>query len=123
MVVQIFVEGKTDEKFVKDVLIHIGKYNASVLVIEIGGWNNLPKSENRFKEATNKGGKNLVIFDADLNIAAKRAAIEAIKTKLGIAFELFLFPNNSDPGCVETLIKRIVPQQYQDIFPCFDSYK
>lgn len=127
--VNIFVEGKGDEKFIDKYILYLSLTNIdNYTIIKVRGWTNLHNVVNKFKENSDSGGKNLVIFDADasengggINIRAQD--LNSKKAELGIDFELFLFPNNSSDGDYELLLENIVNSQHIVILQCYDQYE
>ncbi len=123
--IKIFVEGD-EKKFIEDYIEYLssGKFK-NYKVITTGGWTNIVKNKNEFLKTTeiHKGGKNLVIFDADENFTERKKELEKRKEDLGVDFDLFLFPNNKDEGDFETLLERIANEKNKAIFDCFQSYE
>jgi len=128
--VRIFVEGKGDEKFIETYLefmssnFELKKYET----IKAGGWTKLDKIDNQFKENTDSGGTNLVVFDADSpekkgGFKRRKAALNAQKKALNIEFELFLFPNQSDDGDFELLLENVINNKHSNILTCFEEYE
>ncbi len=67
-----------------------------------------------------KGVKNLFIFDADtFEIESKNFK----KYKSQFPIEHFLLPDNQSDGDLETLLERIINQDNEAIFECWDSYE
>lgn len=122
--VRLFVEGKADKKFIQDYITFLLEGNPNNLDINrIGGWSEIPKAEQKFKEHSDAGGINLLIIDADDNPSRRRSQVLAYKNNLGIEFELFLIPNNQDGGNLESLLCQISNPDHQMIFDCFDEYQ
>lgn len=122
--IRIFVEGEADEKFLGDYLHHLKLVSgADIKIVSIGGWTNLPKVVNKFREFTDAGYKNLVIFDADSNFSKRKIAMNKKKIQLNIQFELFLFPNDKEGGALESLLLKICNPNHQNIFTCLNKYK
>jgi RNA recognition motif-containing protein len=113
---KIFVEGIIDKKFIEDYIVYwkIDTSKFEFSVVDLGG-----KADDRFEKNLpqfNSSDKNLVIVDADGNCAARKAELERLKISLDISFDLFLLPNDSDNGELETLLKSIVWEKYQNYF-------
>lgn len=121
--IQIFGEGKEDKKFSKDYLSHLHIDTTNIIVEITGGWTNLHLIKNKLDENSNKGGTNLVIFDADTNCENRRQEILQKRADLGVAFELFLLPTNQLPGELEDLLISISNPAHQAIFDCFEGFK
>lgn len=131
MKVYIFVEGFSDKRLIEQycsVLKSAGQINADVdiEVQKVGGWTTIdsPSGEvyrNNMKR--NSSGKNLIIFDADDDPVKRIADILSWKQKYNIDFELFLFPNNSESGTVETLLEGVINPANQCIIDCWHDYE
>lgn len=127
----IVVEGVSDKRLIEQycsVLRSAGLINANVdiEVHKVGGWTTIdsPSGEayrNNMKR--NSTGKNLIIFDADADPAQRNSDILAWKQKYNINFELFLFPNNSEPGTVEKLLEGIINPDNQCVIDCWHEYE
>lgn len=121
--VNIFVEGKSDIKFIQDYLGFI-KYNVELFnFIQVGGGvENLHMRVNEFHRNTVEGGINLIIFDSDDNFESKKADLLSFRSKYFLRFEFFLLPNNSDSGNLETLLENIINPENQVLIRCFNKY-
>lgn len=127
----IVVEGISDQRLIEQycsVLKSTGQINADVEVeVQIvGGWTTIdsPSGEvyrNNMKR--NSCGKNLIIFDADTDPVQRKSDILAWKQKYDIDFDLFLFPNNSDPGVVETLLEGVINPVNKCVIDCWHEYE
>ena len=124
--VTFFVEGKADKKFISDFLLSLGITSAldfEFILIDSNTEAAIQKRQVDFERSTAKENINLLIFDADGNKSNTEVELTRIKTKLSIDFEIFLFPNNSDQGNLETLLEQIINLKHQPIFDCFESYQ
>ena len=83
----------------------------------------LQKAKPNFEKAPDRGGINLVVFDADTNPAARREEIERVARVLGLTFETFLLPNDTAPGALEAMLCQCVPTDNQVVLACFDGFK
>ena len=129
---QIIVEGDADKKFFEDYYHHtFGEKAPKGCIIhpgkdgDTGGYQKL-KSEDAIgalRQNTDLGGINLVIFDADEDIEARRAELLAIKEEFGVEFELFLLPNNQDAGALEDLLENIINPDNQPVMDCWQTYE
>lgn len=127
----IFSEGKDDRSFIEDYLKHLlgQTYNDyDIEYVSTGGWTNLNRVLPKFKQTSDIGGRNLVLFDADFvhtngGFETRQRALNRLKTELHIQFELFLFPNNSEDGIFENLLENIVVSDHYRIIECFNSYE
>lgn len=134
--INIFVEGTNSKKsqdhslikFMIDSKIPELVINQNYKIINVGGWTNLSKVDNLFKENTDSGGLNLVIFDADSEdndggFEVRREELLAKKAELNIEFELFLFPNNNQNGDLELLLEKILHENHEVLLTCFEEYE
>ena len=121
--IQIFVEGKEDKKLTDDYLSILPVDTNKIIVDVSNGWTNLKFIKNKLLENSNKGGVNLLIFDADTDCEARRQEIFRKKIELGLSFELFLLPTNQDPGALEELLVEISNPIHHGIFDCFEEFK
>ena len=122
--VRLFVEGKADKKFIQDYITFLLGGNPDNLDINcIGGWTELPKAAQKFKEHSDADGVNLLIMDADDHPAARREQVLQIKERAGIEFELFLMPNDQAAGNLESVLYQIINPDHYVIFNCFDEYQ
>lgn len=129
---QIIVEGTADKKFFEDYYRHLFHENAPDGSITLpikgdkaGGYQKLFSENgiNTLKEGMDNGATNLVIFDADDNIEARRKELLSIRDKYGVEFELFLLPNNHDAGALEDLLEHIINPNNRPIFDCWQHYE
>lgn len=129
---QIIVEGTADKKFLEDYYRHLFHENAPEGSITLpikgdktGGYQKLFSENgiNTIKEGMDYGATNLVIFDADDDIEARRRELLSIRDKYGVEFELFLLPNNKDAGSLEDLLEHIINPNNQPIFDCWQHYE
>ncbi len=84
---------------------------------------------NRLKDNTMEGGINLVIFDADKEgcgnnsyVNASRSLVD-IKNNHGVNFDFYLWPNNSEDGKVENLIRKLIHPDRECVMKCIDSHQ
>ncbi|MDR1895608.1 MAG: hypothetical protein LBR10_02325 [Prevotellaceae bacterium] len=125
--VKIFVEGIADVKFLSDYIRHIipdFKIIKGETIIHSGGWtSNREMIQQQMKQNTDNGGISLIIFDADIDFAARKKEIETWRTTSGLTFEIFLLPNNKDTGALEDLLENIILNSNQPIFDCWNGYE
>jgi hypothetical protein len=130
--IKVFVEGK--DKFFIEAYIAFLTTNLAIPrgidfdVIPLGGWTNLTNASNTVKENSDLGGKNILIFDADSELNSggfniRKKEIEKIKAENNLAFELFLFPDNSTNGDFESLLEMIINQKHAGVLECFSIYE
>jgi hypothetical protein len=130
--IKIFVEGLADVKFLSDYISHIIPHFKIVKenIIDTGGWTNI-NSQTEKGEAirrqmegnTDNEGINLVIFDADKEFNNRKQVIEKWKMDCKLAFELFLLPDNQNAGALEDLLEKIILNNNQSIFCCWDGFE
>lgn len=131
---RIFVEGDADKKFISDYYHHLFQEKAPQYSInhtgdlkgeKTGGYKKLSDEINIREMRINEdqGGVNLVIFDADKDVEARRKELEAIKEQYNVNFELFLLPNNKDKGALEDLLENIINPNNRPIFDCWENYE
>ena len=128
-VMKIFVEGIADEVFLSHYIeATFGiKLDRKSVFVNAGGYTNiehivLPE----FSLTTDQ--VNLVIFDADYpnnggGYGTRKKYIVDVKAKFQIEFELFLYPNNSSDGDLETLLCDIISDEHKGIFECWDGFE
>ena len=136
--VYIFIEAKDKKtpecEFLKAILNKLGVSSGEYEIITTNGYTNLMDSVdasniNVLRANTDAGGKNLVIFDADSEkndggFAKRREYLLTRRDKLGLAFDLFLWPDNQHDGDVEILMESIARKDlYPEVFECFEKYE
>ena len=120
----IIVEGLADLVFFEQYYRHLfGKSAPNGFVFKTDGKDNLPKFANQMRTMSANGGINLVVFDADDDIEARRKELLAIKEQFGVEFELFLLPNNNETGALEDLLENIINPNNKPIFECWEGYE
>ena len=119
----ILVEGVADEVFMKAYIKKIGLEQYPITIKRCEGYTNLQTSAyiNELQKNIDKGGKNLVVFDADNDCESRRKELMDIRTK--VDFELFLLPNDSDSGAIENLLEKIINPVNQCILDCWNKYE
>ncbi|MDR0414904.1 MAG: hypothetical protein LBH84_05765 [Prevotellaceae bacterium] len=139
---KIFVEGKADQRFIHHYVEHLwgislkcGRDNTPEDILSGDGWTKIKSSKKKGEDVredmrrnADEGGVNLIIFDADTpanggGFSARKKEIEAWKARYGLAFELFLFPNNRDDGALEDLLEKIINPQNQPVFDCWQKFE
>lgn len=127
----IIVEGDADKKFFRDYYHHLFQEKAPENSIifpkdnNTGGKDKLKSEETlqALRQNTNQDGVNLVIFDADEDIEARRKELLAVKEQFGVEFELFLLPNDKDAGALEDLLENIINPDNQPVMDCWATYE
>ena len=126
----IIVEGDADKKFFRDYYHHLFQEKAPENSIifpkdnNTGGKDKLKSEETlqALRQNTNQDGVNLVIFDADEDIEARRKELLAVKEQFGVEFELFLLPNDN-AGALEDLLENIINPDNQPVMDCWATYE
>ena len=120
----IIVEGLADLVFFEQYYRHLfGKSAPNGFVFKTDGKDNLPKFANQMRTMSANGGINLVVFDADDDIEARRKELLAIKEQFGVEFESFLLPNDKETGALEDMLENIINPNNKPIFECWESYE
>ncbi|MCE3038650.1 DUF3226 domain-containing protein [Helicobacter anatolicus] len=119
MYVKIFVEGKQDREFLEVYLKYLGYSNAEILVCN-GNVINI-NIRSSIQEARDRGQKILVIFDSDDSCENTMERLIRESEELLSKSEIFLFPNNSQKGELETLLFAIAKEP--QVCQCFEGYK
>ncbi|MBR5959070.1 MAG: hypothetical protein IKZ99_11965 [Salinivirgaceae bacterium] len=120
----IIVEGIADLVFFEQYYQHLfGKPAPEGFIFKTDGKDNLHKFVNKMRSMTANDGVNLVIFDADKDIDARRNELLEWKEKAGVNFELFLLPNNKNKGALEDLLESIINPNNRPIFNCWEDYE
>lgn len=131
---RIFVEGDADKKFLSDYYHHLfqervpqysNNHTGDLKGDKTGGYKKLSDEINirEMRINTDQGGVNLVIFDADKDIEARRKELEAVKEQYHVEFEFFLLPNNKDAGELEDLLENIINPNNRPILDCWEDYE
>jgi hypothetical protein len=118
---QLFVEGPADSKFLRDYIQAISQHTiVETDVVKLGSWNGYKKEEPRLRQNWDMGIQNVLVLDADNDFTVRRTEVLTDFERFGIPVNLFLFPNNSSEGQLETLLCKIAVEE--KILNCFDSY-
>ena len=127
---RIFVEGDADKRFIAQLLESIFNENIpSGNIIPTHGYTNLIAVDkertfiNEMQRTTADGGINLVVFDADSNCETRRRELSDWERRSEVNFELFLFPDNSNSGELEDLLRQIINPVNQPVMECWDKYE
>ena len=127
---RIFVEGDADKRFIAQLLESIFNENIpSGNIIPTHGYTNLIAVDkertfiNEMQRRTADGGINLVVFDADSNCETRRRELSDWERRSKVNFELFLFPDNSNSGELEDLLRQIINPVNQPVMECWDKYE
>ncbi|WP_025146055.1 DUF3226 domain-containing protein [Pedobacter jeongneungensis] len=121
---------RTYEKFNNDKVLVIK--NATIEIIPINGCKQINKLviKDLFVNNTERGGKNLLIFDADYTgingnngFTNCNTMIENLKKHptQPIEFIHFLWPDNKNDGLFENLLEKLIPNDKIEIVRCIES--
>ncbi len=136
--VNIFIEAKDtktpEAEFLRAILNRLDIPVEAYSLKPTNGYTNLMDSDNAaninaMRVNTDVGEKNLVVFDADSvnnngGLEKRRDQLLQKKEELGLEFELFLWPDNSNDGDVEILMESIARKDfYPEFFDCFGKYE
>jgi len=127
----IFVEGDTDEKFLQAVFLKYFSDADRAQFLSLGGdFKKLQKGQRN--EQLKEGKRNLMIVDADVRnfdevssgILTVFDQISKDQKALQIPFfaDSFLFPDNKSDGNLESLVRRLTPQEKIGVWDCIDGY-
>lgn len=125
---RIFVEGR-DADFIDKYLVHLyGENKGRWEIVSTGGYTKLALADQQFKENSDGGGSNLIIFDADFTgnnggFSTRKTYIEGKLDELSISSGIFLFPNNHDDGDFELLLENIINEEHRCLLECFEGYE
>lgn len=119
MSVKIFVEGKQDKEFLESYLKHLGYSNAEIVVCSGNRIDTNIRS--KIQEARDGEQKVLVIFDSDDDCENTMERLIRESGGLLCGSEIFLFPDNSQKGELETLLFAIAKEP--QVCQCFEGYK
>lgn len=134
--ISIYVEGDGDKRFIEDYIQYLAKDNPSIVLPD--GWKDniyktkgwlvftTPKGEyirNLMQKTTLRKGKNLVIFDADIDVESRRKELESAKEKYNLDFEIFLLPNDKSSGALEELLEKLINPENKCILECWKHYE
>ncbi len=129
---RIFVEGKSDQKFLRDfILKRFGIELQAENFDPLGSWSGY-KSENKLKASIRENSidnnkTSLLILDGDTDWQARKLEIFNDFKSFGVDIELFLFPDNQSNGNLEDILAEIAVERkliecFQNYEKCVDSY-
>ena len=118
----LFVEGENDKSFVEIFLKRMGLSNFQVEVMG-GGVSKLRQAQIRIQRVRNRGMRVAVILDANSDVTDRRSEFESKNRELDLRVErLFLFPDDENPGDLESLLEEIAASRHKAIHDCFSTY-
>lgn len=116
----IFVEGKSDKKFLKDYMEYLG-IRKNIEIVEIKS-NCISAHKPTIERYNDLGYINIIIFDADNDPKRISKEIRQIEKEIKSTIDFFLFPDNISNGNLEDLILSCVHDKHKSVVKCFDSY-
>ena len=134
--ISIYVEGDGDKRFIEDFIQYLANENPTIILPE--GWKDCiyrtkgwlsfttPKGESirhLMQKTTLRKGKNLVIFDADIDVENRRKELESAKEKYNLDFEIFLLPNDKSSGALEELLEKLINPENSCVLECWKHYE
>ena len=120
---EVYVEGNSDRHFLASVVGQMKMVGFVWRVIE-GGVSSLPAMQQQMLEGCDAGNRIAVIVDANTNVSSQRRDLhrEIGRMELPIPVPSFLLPNDSEPGCLETLLEAMAEAPHGVVYNCLDQY-
>jgi hypothetical protein len=122
----LIVEGEEDYNFLLQVINREFKkvLERNDFIIVEGKTETLHIVKKEIETAILKGKRTIFIFDADDdNFESTKSKIDKECKKLELSINnIFLFPDNSSKGNLETLLISIVPESNRKLLDCVDNY-
>ena len=114
-------------------------FNGNSEIIDVGGCSKLtdPIYISLMEDNSELGGINIIIFDADAPGAIKTkpgkignngfsncmTKLNALKTNKNLSFDFYIWPNHSQDGMIEDLLRQLIPSEKKPILNCIESHK
>ena len=115
----LLVEGRSDVAFITQFTKFLGyKLDEDFRIIDMKGKGGLAKNIVSLEPEFQKNNKVAVILDADDDVIKRREEAEAIL--VGKEIPLFLMPDDSSTGELETLLLSTIDEHV--VLTCFDEY-
>ena len=120
----VFVEGTSDEAFVRCLLRVLDMDEGMVEIGRMGGGiNTLEAIAPTMQQRSNAGSRIAIILDANSDPEGQRKKFQNKKKDLDLPIErAFFTPNDDEPGCLETLLEQIAAPAHKKIYGCLDAY-
>lgn len=121
----IFVEGVSDEAFLKSLLRHMRLSHVRTSVIG-GGVTHLRTVENDIRRRYDAGSQVAILLDANSGPSNRRAEFRSKRDELNLPIaddHCFLLPNDRDEGDLETLLERVSVAEHRAVYDCFEEYE
>ena len=127
----LVVEGDADKKFLKDYCAEIFSVNLTDQdFIKVGtDWRGLENQKMHLSRRLEEGRTLLLILDADTpshtqgGFEKRLIVINEWLKNAKIAAQVFLWPNNSADGQLESMLQKIIVVGHFHIFSCFEKYE
>ena len=120
---KVFVEGKGDRSLVRCLLGYLGIDNVSVEYID-GGVTHLGHVAPQILRSRDAGHRIALVLDANSDPQRRQAQMQREIRKHQLPIERsFLLPDNTGPGCLETLLVEMAVSKHRAIYDCFDAYE
>lgn len=119
----LFVEGINEYHLLSVLLRHLNLPEFAIEKID-GGVSKLHSAQPRMNRRRDEGKRIAIILDADHDAQATLGKFKAEKKRLNLPVDqVFLVPDNRNPGCIETLLEAIAPERHRQIHECFTQYR
>jgi hypothetical protein len=122
---RIFTESKADIKFISDyILEHFNQPLAEADFYALNSWSGYKEDGDiiaAIRENNDNSNQTILILDADNDFAQRRAEVIRDFQRYNIPVNLFLFPNNSLNGNLETMLSVIAFDR--KLIGCFEAYE
>jgi hypothetical protein len=122
---RIFTEGKADIKFLQDYITEcLGKILPASNFDTLGSWSGYKAGgplKLQIQECRDREQDILLVLDADLDFESRQKEVLDDFAGYGVPVKLFLFPNNNNPGNIETLLATIATDRA--LMDCFLKYE
>lgn len=131
--VTIFVEGDSDELFLRQLIrkiygIELGVANQIGGIIDMKGHNEQHNFKSKFYQSTEQGFQNIVFEDTDLiknnrGLGKVKQLLEKQRQENQIVFDDFIFPDDQQPeGSLEDILMNIVKEPKNEWVNCAKNY-
>lgn len=145
---KIFCEGITDQIFIADCITMFYKFtyviepkkkdnlkitfSNGIEIIDVGGCTKLSDKLyiSELEDNYENGGANIVVFDADhkstgygnKGFDSCLQKLNDIKKTHEVQFSHYIWPNNSEDGIIENLLRKLIPSEKETIYSCIESH-
>jgi hypothetical protein len=120
------VEGKSDEKFLKDYVqtsfnVILKEHNFLITNGFCDKWFSVNKPFIQ-RVVFEHGLTPVIVLDSNGDFEKRKKQLVANMAEEGFNFKIFLLPNDKDAGNLDTLLLSIINQKHATILDCFDKY-